>query len=207
LDENTIIIFSADNGTEAYAWQRAEKFGHFSMGNDRGLKQDVWEGGHHIPFIFKWPGHTKAGSVSKEVISQVDLMATLASIAGADLPENAAPDSYDITPVLKGMKYKSPLREATVHNTYEKIWGLRKGEWLYINNSTGSQREMPESFKKLRGYSDFNTDDLLFDMEKDPEQRINLYEKYPEKVKEMNQMLRQYRESERTVKLTSSTKN
>ncbi len=200
LDENTIIIFSADNGTEAYAWQRAEKFGHFSMGSDRGLKQDVWEGGHHIPFIFKWPGHTKAGSVSKEVISQVDLMATLASIAGADLPENAAPDSYDITPVLKGMKYKSPLREATVHNTYEKIWGLRKGEWLYINNSTGSQREMPESFKKLRGYSDFNTDDLLFDMEKDPEQRVNLFEKYPEKVKEMNQMLQQYRESERTVK-------
>lgn len=200
LDENTIVIFSADNGTEAYAWERAEKFGHFSMGSDRGLKQDVWEGGHHIPFIFKWPGHTKAGSVSKEVISQVDLMATLARIVGVELPENAAPDSYDITPVLKGKKYKSPLREATVHNTYPEIWGLRKGEWLYINNSTGSQREMPESFKKLRGYGDFITNGLLFDMEKDPEQRVNLHEKYPEKVKEMNKMLQQYRESERTVK-------
>lgn len=207
LDENTIVIFSADNGTEAYAWERAEKFGHFSMGSDRGLKQDVWEGGHHVPFIFKWPGHIKAGSVSKEVISQVDLMATLARIAGAELPENAAPDSYDFTQVLKGKKYKSPLREATVHNTYPEIWGLRKGEWLYINHSTGSQREMPESFKKLRGYSDFTTEGLLFNMEKDPEQRVNLYEKYPEKVLEMDQLLRQYRESKRTVKLTSSAKN
>jgi arylsulfatase A-like enzyme len=127
-------------------------------------------------------------------------MATLASIAGADLPENAAPDSYDFTAVLKGKKYKSPLREATVHNTYKEIWGLRKGDWLYINNSTGSQREMPASFKKLRGYSDFNTEALLFNMKKDPEQRENLYEKYPEKNKEMDQMLQQYRASERTVK-------
>lgn len=58
---------------------------------------------------------------------------------------------------------------------------------------------MPASFKKLRDYSDFSTDGLLFDMKNDPEQRVNLYEKYPEKVNEMKQMLQQYRENERTV--------
>jgi arylsulfatase A-like enzyme len=199
LDKNTIIIFSADNGTEQYAWKRAEKFGHFSMGNDRGLKQDVYEGGHHVPFIVKWPGQTKAGSISNEVISQIDVMATLANITGAVLPEKAAPDSYDITPVLVGKKYDSPIREATVHNTYKEIWGLRKGDWLFINNNTGSQRKMPESFIKLKGYTEFSTKGILFNMKEDPEQRVNLYENYPEKIKEMELMLQSYRASEKTV--------
>ncbi|TNF72189.1 MAG: arylsulfatase, partial [Bacteroidetes bacterium] len=91
--DNTIVIFSSDNGPEHYAFARAEKFGHFSMGGFRGLKRDVWEGGHHVPFIFKWPGHVESGSVTDEVISQVDLMATLAEITGTELPADAAPDS------------------------------------------------------------------------------------------------------------------
>lgn len=200
LEENTIVIFSSDNGTERQAWPRAEKYGHFSMGNDRGLKQDVYEGGHHVPFIFKWPGITKAGSVTNEVITQIDLMATFASILGIKLPENAAPDSYDLTPLLKGKSHKSPLREATVHNTRENNWGIRVGNWLYINSSTGSTREMPVSFKKLRGYSDFTTPGLLFNMKNDPEQRVNLYEKYPRKVKKMGLLLQKYRSSTNTVK-------
>jgi len=189
LEDNTIVIFTADNGPEAYAWERAEKYGHFSMGNFRGLKRDVWEGGHHVPFIIKWPGQIEAGSVSDELISQVDIMATLASITGADLPANAAPDSYNILPVLKGEKYKSPLRETTIHNTFESVWGIRKGDWLYINSSSGGHREMPESFKLLRGYSDFHTEGLLFNMKDDPEQRVNLYEKYPDKVRELDILL------------------
>ena len=192
-EDNTLIIFSADNGPEAYAWKRAENYGHFSMGDFRGLKRDVWEGGHHVPFIIKWPGQIEAGSVSNEVISQVDIMATLASITGTDLPEKAAPDSYNFLPVLKDEKYNSPLREATVHNTYESKWGIRKGDWLYINSSSGGHREMPESFKELTGYTDFYTDGILFNMKDDPEQGVNLYEKYPEKIKEMGELLQEYR--------------
>lgn len=203
LEEETIVIFSADNGPEAYAWERAEKYGHFSMGQFRGLKRDVWEGGHHVPFIVKWPGRITAGSVSDEVISQVDIMATLARITGIELPEEAAPDSYDFLPVLTGEAYQSPLREATVHNTNQAIWGIRKGDWLYINNHTGGLREMPESFKKLRGYTDFETPGLLFNMKEDEEQRVNLYEKYPEKVQEMEDLLRDYRNSRSTVRYAS----
>ena len=193
LEENTIIIFSADNGTEAYAWERAVEYGHFSMGNFRGLKRDVWEGGHHVPFIIKWPGQVESGSVSNEVISQVDIMATLSNIVGAELPENAAPDSYNFLPVIKSEKYKSPLREATVHNTYASKWGIRKGDWLFINDSTGGHREMPESFKQLTGYTDFKTEGLLFNLKDDPEQRVNLYEKYPDRIEEMNKLLQEYR--------------
>jgi len=200
LEDNTIVIFSADNGPEAYAWARAENYGHFSMGDFRGLKRDVWEGGHHVPFIVKWPGEIEAGSVSEEVISQVDIMATLAQVTGIELPENAAPDSYSILPVLKGENYNTPLREATIHNTFASVWGIRMGDWLYIDSPSGGHREMPESFKNLRGYTDFSTDGLLFNMHDDPEQRVNLYEKYPERVKEMDTLLQQYRESGSSVR-------
>ncbi|MCB0688443.1 MAG: arylsulfatase, partial [Saprospiraceae bacterium] len=194
LDDNTMVIFSADNGPEAYAWERAAKYGHFSMGDFRGLKRDVWEGGHHVPFLARWPGHIEPGSVSDEVISQVDVMATVARITGINLPENAAPDSYDLTAVLLGQSYSSPLREATVHNTYESKWGIRKGDWLYINSSSGGHRELPDFFKKLRGYTDFDTEGILFNMKEDPGQRINLYSKYPDKIKELEHLLDNYRQ-------------
>lgn len=189
FEDNTIVIFSADNGTEAYAWERAETYGHFSMGNFRGLKRDVWEGGHRVPLLIKWPGKIKPGAVSDEVMSQIDIMATLAEITGIELPENAAPDSYNFLPVLTGEDYRSPIREVTIHNTYAGKWGIRKGDWLYINDKTGGHRELPESFKKLTAYTDFETKGILFNMKEDPEQRVNLYENYPEKVKELELLI------------------
>lgn len=200
LEDNTIVIFSADNGPEGYAWARAEKYGHFSMGDFRGLKRDVWEGGHHVPFIIKWPGKIAPNSVSKEILSQVDIMATLAHFTGIELPETAAPDSYDFSAVMKGEKYDSPVREATIHNTYADKWGIRKGDWLYINDPSGGHRVLPESFKALTGYTDFTTPGILFNMQEDPAQRINLYEQNPEKVKELEALLEEYREKESSVK-------
>lgn len=194
LDKNTIVIFTADNGPEKYAFERAKEFKHFSMGDFRGLKRDVWEGGHHVPFIIKWPGKIKAGSVSEEVISQVDIMATLAAITNSELTGNAAPDSYNLLPLIRGEKHTSPLREATVHNTFNDIWGLRQGKWLYINEPSGQHTKMPDYFKVLRGYKNFTTKGLLFDMEKDPGQRTNLYEQHPNITEEMEKLLQLYRQ-------------
>jgi arylsulfatase A-like enzyme len=202
LDENTIVIFSADNGPEKYAFERAEKYGHYSMGDLRGLKRDVWEGGHHVPFIVKWPGQVRAGSVSNEVISQVDIMATLAAATNTALTEGLAPDSYNLLPIFMEEKYASPLREATVQNTFENVWGLRQGKWLYINAPSGEHTKMPDSFKQLRNYKDFDTAGLLFDMENDPEQRTNLFAQHPNKIKEMDQLLQNYREQGYSIKRT-----
>lgn len=199
LDENTIVMFSSDNGPEHYAWNRAIEYDHFSMGEFRGLKRDVWEGGHHVPMIVKWPGEIKAGTVSNELISQIDFMATLAEATGITLPESAAPDSYNFLPVWKGENYHSPLREATIHNTYASIWGIRKGEWLYINDSTGGHRKIPTEFAELKGYSDFNTSGLLFNMKEDSEQRENLFESQPEKVEELKLLLENYRKGNKTA--------
>jgi len=199
LEDNTLVIFTADNGPESIAWDRALKYNHFSMGHFRGLKRDVWEGGHHIPFIVKWPNHVRAGSVTDEVISQVDIMATISDILDIDLPEKSALDSYSLLPVLQETEYQSPLREATIHNSGSQ-WGIRKGDWLYINDETGSSvRKMPEAFMELRGYEKFKTPGLLFNMKEDEEQRINLYNKYPKKVEELKQLLKEYRESKSTV--------
>lgn len=192
LEDNTIVIFTSDNGPEAYAWARALNFDHFSMGRFRGLKRDVWEGGHHVPFLVKWPGVIEAGAVSAEVISQVDLMATLSDIAGIQLPDHAAPDSYNILPIFMGEGHQSPYRELSIHNTFEDIWGIRKGDWLYINSHTGGHRVPPDAFRELRGYSDFSTEGLLFNMKEDPGQRNNLFWEYPEVAKEMDVLLQKY---------------
>ncbi|PKQ62513.1 arylsulfatase [Labilibaculum filiforme] len=200
FEENTLVIFSSDNGPERFAFERAEKYGHFSMGEFRGLKRDVWEGGHHIPFVVKWPGNIQAGSISKEVISQVDIMATIAAITKIKIPKNAAPDSYDLSAVLKGKTYSSPIREATVQNTYKGMYGLRQGKWLYINKPTGEISKMPASFKKLRNYSDFKTKGLLFDLENDAEQRVNLYTENQGKVMVLDSLLQKYRQQGYSVK-------
>lgn len=200
LTENTLVIFTSDNGPEAYAWPRAELYGHFSMGDLRGLKRDAWEGGHNVPFIVKWPGRVPAHSVSDETISQIDIMATLAAVTGAKLPAQSAPDSYNFLPVAEGASLLVPLREATVHNTYESIWGLRQGQWLYLDGPTGGHRKMPDSFMALRDYKEFTSEVLLFDMEADPGQRQNLSTKHPERIAAMQLLLQKYRDQGYSVK-------
>lgn len=116
-------------------------------------------------------------------------MSTVAAITGIKLPEGAASDSYNVLPVLKGEKYDIPAREVLIHNTFESKWAVRKGEWLYINDKSGEHRKMPEFFKELRDYVDFETEGLLFNIEKDPGQRNNLYTEFPEKAKELDRFI------------------
>lgn len=200
LEDDTLVIFTSDNGPERYAWARTEKYNHYSMGKLRGLKRDVWEGGHRVPMIVKWPGKVAQGKMSDEVVSQVDIMATIASLTNLELPEQAAPDSYDLTPVLFDQNYQSPLREATVHNTYAKKYALRQGDWLYINYQDGEHSKMSEAYKKAHGYQDFDTNHLLFNLANDLEQKHNLANKHPDKVKQMDKLLTQYREQGYSVK-------
>jgi arylsulfatase A len=200
FDENTIVIFSADNGPEHYAFERARTFDHFSSGDLRGLKVDVWEGGHRVPMIIKWPGNIEPGTVSDKLISQIDFMSTLAAATGISLPEGAAPDSYNFLPTLLGEDYDFPEREVLIHNTYESRWGVRQGDWLYMNTNSGEHRVMPEFYKELRGYTDFETEGLLFNLKDDIEQRVNLYEAFPEKTKEMDRLISDNKEKGYLIK-------
>ncbi|MGJ8639005.1 MAG: sulfatase family protein [Opitutaceae bacterium] len=199
LSENTIVIFTADNGSEKHAFERLDKFDQWSSGKFRGLKRDLYEGGHRVPFIVSWPGTVKAGARSNEVVSQVDLVATLAEITGYDLSNEEAIDSYNILPVLAGDAYTSPLRQATVQNTNPDQYSLRQGDWVLINSHTGSAQKEPDAYLKhftLQTYPK-NTPGLLFNLKDDPRQSKNLYNANPERVKAMSALLERYVAGER----------
>jgi arylsulfatase A-like enzyme len=192
--ENTLVIFSADNGPETHAFERLEKFDQWSSGKYRGVKRDVYEGGHRVPFLVRWPGKVKPGSVSDEVVSQVDLAATFAKIIDYPLEKKEAIDSYNLLPVLEGKKYAKPLRVATVQNTSPKKFALRQEDWVLIDAASGAARKEQKDYLDHFGLEPYGkrNQGLLFNLKNDPRQSENLYNKYPDRVQKMRALLQEY---------------
>jgi arylsulfatase A len=197
--ENTLVIFTADNGPERYAYDRIRKYNHRSAGELRGLKRDTWEGGHRVPFIIKWPGIIKSGTVSREVINQVDLMATLAEIVGYKLPSEAAEDSYNLLPLLQRKADAKDIREATVQNTFKDQYAIRKGDWVLIDSKSGMHSKVPEWFNERFGYTENQFEGELYNLKEDVSQKNNLYEEKPEKVAELRALLLRYKTKGRSI--------
>ena len=190
LSENTLVIFTADNGPERYAYARDTKFNHWSSKPFRGLKRDIYEGGHHVPFMIRWPEIIRPKQTSHALISQVDLMATIASIVNYPLPEDAAHDSYDQLPVLKGEVPQ--VRQTHVHNTRERGYALRSHEWLLIDAKSGYVSKVDRAWVERYNYpSDDDSPIELYDLANDPGQRDNLALKHPQIVEELSQKLKQ----------------
>ncbi len=192
--DNTIIVFSADNGSEWYAYPRAEKTGHWSSEPLRGLKRDLYEGGHRVPFIVKWPGVVEAGAVSNALISQIDLMATFAAILNAELPRDQAVDSFNQLPVLLGQT--ASVRDTHVHNTSKDHYAIRHGDYVLINAPTGyhNVRDHIPAWEARRGYPKDELPVALYNLGSDLEQRHNQAEELPEKVAALQQELQRIRD-------------
>lgn len=184
LEENTLVIFTADNGPERYAYARITKTGHDSRGPLRGIKRDVWEGGHRVPFLLRWPGVVKPGTVNDQLISQVDVMATVAHLVDFPLPDTAAEDSHDLLPLLRGETETSP-RTTIVHRTSGKPWAIRHGDWVYIDSPTGALQEEPE----FLGYMPNPDSAVLTNLKQDFAQRKNLLAEHPEKAGELRALM------------------
>ncbi|WP_319609253.1 arylsulfatase [Oceaniferula marina] len=199
LSNNTIVIFTADNGAENAAYRRLRQFDQWSSGKFRGIKHDLYEGGHRVPFIVRWPGQIKAGSTSDEVVSQVDLAATFAAITGFKLTNEQAIDSYNLLPVLTGKDCAGPLRVATVQNTKTGKYALRQGDWVLIDTSTGASGKESQYYLEHFGLQAYlkNNPGLLFNLKEDPRQSKNLYNEHPEKVTAMRALLKRYVDGER----------
>ncbi len=132
LADNTLVVLTSDNGCTNHAQPgQLEKMGHYPSGPLRGYKFSVWEGGHRVPFIVRWPGVAKAGAVCGQLVHQADLIATVADILGAKLPENAGEDSFSLVPLLKGSD--KPIRPHAV--SCGGVPGLRRGDWKLIPNA------------------------------------------------------------------------
>lgn len=192
--EDTLVIFSTDNGPEHYAYPRDAQFDQWSAHPLRGLKRDVYEGGHRVPFIIRYPGLTEPGSVCHALVSQIDLMATLASLVGYDLPETrAAEDSHDLLPLLRGET--ESVRRSHVHNTYAHTFAIRDGDWLLLVGRSGHHSRIRGEWKKQHDYpAEESKGPRLFNLQKDPGQRLNLAEESPDRVKKMLELLADLRE-------------
>ena len=198
LAENTLLILTSDNGGRV--WVPADKdgprenviakYGHLTNGHLRGRKSDIWDGGHRVPFIARWPGKIEPNTTSSEIVCLNDLMATCAAIVGETLPENAGEDSYNILPALLGQKLEEPIREATVHHSNLGMFAIRQGPWkLIIGRGSGGHSE-PKTFKPKPG----QPQGQLYNVEDDPGETRNLYEKHPKIVQRLSGLLEKYKE-------------
>jgi arylsulfatase A-like enzyme len=206
LAENTLVIFTSDNGPEiddeigVGAFERLQKFAHASMGSLRGVKRDAWEGGHRVPMIVRWPGHAPAGKVSDQFLILTDMMATCAAITGGALPNNSAEDSVNMLPALLGGKV---AREAGVMVGISGKAALRQGDWVLIAAATGREnpapRGEPDWFREQRGYTSHGEPYELFNLRDDPTQRTNRAAGEGERVKAMLALLDQYQREGRSI--------
>ena len=207
LAANTLLVFTSDNGSPARNGANmsgppgsvVRDFGHHPSGPWRGMKADIYEGGHRVPFIVRWPGQIEAGAVSEEIICHVDLFRTIAAILGEQPPAGSAEDSYDILPVLRGRELERPIREATVHHSSSGMFAIRQGRWKLIlglgsGGWTSPVRIEPEPGEAIG---------QLYDLASDPGESDNLYQEQPEIVARLAQLLDAYRRSGRSTPVES----
>ncbi len=125
------MIFTSDNGCAPYIGvKELEAKGHYPSGPLRGYKSDVWEGGHRVPFILRWPGVVQPGTVCNQLVHQADLIATFADVFDVKLPAGAGEDSYSLLPLIKGDD--KPIREHAISCSIRGLPSLRQGSWKLI---------------------------------------------------------------------------
>ena len=189
IGNETLVIFTSDNGCAPFAnYQELASFGHNPSYHFRGHKADIFEGGHRVPFVARWPGHIEPGSSNHQVVCLTDLLATVADITRASVEASTGVDSYSFLPALLG-ESDGPLREATVHHSVNGSFAIRKGVWKLIlcPGSGGWSDPKPQS-------PGIDTLPLfqLYNLQEDVGERENLVDQYPEVVEELTYLLEQY---------------
>jgi arylsulfatase A len=207
LSDNTLVIFSSDNGSALrfatpnnpeWGMDRAVKLSELNAenahrtngpNNMRGGKGDLIEGGHRVPFLVRWPGKIEPGSQSEETISQTDMMATFAAILGMELPTGAGEDSYNVLPAFLGEKLPDPERPLVFSSGGVDALSIRMGKWVYIEGQ--GDRGYQEMFRE-KSWPEPNPGDppaQLYNLEADLGETNNLYYEHPEIVERLKKKL------------------
>jgi arylsulfatase A len=189
LTGNTLVILTSDNGCSPSAGMAAlTKLGHHPSHTFRGAKADIFEGGHRIPFLARWPGRIRPGSRYDGTICLTDLMATCAEVLGVTLPDNAGEDSVSLVPAFLGTASGS-LRKATVHHSFNGSFAIRQGKWkLELCPDSGGWSEPrpgkadPSKFPPVQ----------LYDLARDGGERKNLAADHPAEVERLTRLLQDY---------------
>jgi arylsulfatase A-like enzyme len=194
IDDETLVLFNADNGPETLhtVWMR-EDHGHDAAGGWRGVKRDGWEGGHRVPFIARWPSRIPAGQVSAQITNSTDIFATLASVAGFTLPDEVAVDSYDMLPVMLGLRdEQKSVRPHMLTQSFRAEFQLRQGHWKYLDHrgSGGNNYAKGELAAYALPETEPEAEGQLFNLAADPGETTNLYFKEAEKRAELQALLK-----------------
>lgn len=182
LAENTIVVFTSDNGCSPQAnLPELLAAGHRPSYHFRGHKADLFEGGHRVPLIVRWPGKVKSGSAAPQLVGQIDLLATVADLLGKDLPPTAAEDSVSFLPVLLGEEGANP-RTRIVSQSINGSFAIREGSWKLLLCAGSGGWSAPRPGKDdHRGLPPFQ----LYDLATDPSEKNNLAANHPDQVATM----------------------
>ena len=193
LAENTLVIFTSDNGCSTAAdIPELQKAGHEPSYIYRGNKADLYEGGHRVPFLVRWPAQVKPG-VSNALVGQIDFLATFAEITGASVPATMAEDSVSFLPVLRGDKPE--VRQGIVSQSINGSFAIRNGQWKLCLSAGSGGWSSPKPGPEEAGLPPVQ----LYDLSKDPGERKNLQAEFPERVAAMKAEL------EKTIAMGRST--
>lgn len=212
LAEDTLVIYTSDNGGLFHYWDAKEQddlkhykigaraehiraFGHQGNAWMRGTKADIWEGGHRVPFIVRWPGKTPAGTVSAELVELTDLLATTAAIVGEELPSGAGPDSVSILPALLAEEPEKPVREFAVHHSMAGVFAIRQGPWKLVPDHRGSGGFSPP--RDLDPAKEGGPKGQLYHLGEDPAETRNRYGEEAEVVERLTDLLVRIKSVER----------
>jgi arylsulfatase A-like enzyme len=182
LEEGTVDHL-ADSGVQGF-----QASSHQANANWRGTKADIWEAGHRVPFLVRWPGKVSAGSEEATSICLTDVLATMAEIQETPLSSGQGGDSFSFLSLLEGKN--APEREAVIHHSVGGMFSLRQGKWKMVfgNGSGGRQQPRGKAFEEPY---------QLFDLENDPTESKDLIESEPEIAAQLTAELARIREANR----------
>jgi len=196
MAENTLFIVTSDNGCSPMAnYEHLAEQGHDPSYLFRGHKADIFEGGHRIPYIARWPVRVAPGSKYEHTICLTDLMATVAAVLGVDLADDVGEDSVSTLPALLGTA-TGPLREATVHHSINGTFAIRQDKWkLELCPGSGGwsdprpQKAVDDGLPMIQ----------LYDLSQDVGERQNVQARHPDVVHRMISLLESYVERGRST--------
>jgi arylsulfatase A-like enzyme len=188
IADNTLLILTSDNGCSPQAkFDELKAKGHNPSYVFRGTKADIYDGGHHIPFIVRWPGVVKQGGKYAPYVCLTDFMATVAEILGVKLPDNAGEDSVSMLPVLKGQT-QEPIRDAIVHHSITGAFSIRQGGWKLELCPGSAGWSDPRPGKEAKDAPRIQ----LYDMNDDIAEANNVQAQHPDIVEKLTKLLQKY---------------
>ncbi len=204
MSENTLVLFTSDNGGLWHWWdfhadddggkipltprgEYVKQFGHQSNADWRGTKADIYEGGHRVPFLVRWPARVKGGRVSDALVELTDLYATVAEIVGEESRGTSGMDSFSFLPVLTGEAESA--RPFSVHHSLRGMFALRKGDWKYIEGRASGGFTRPNILKPKSG----EPEGQLYDLGMDAQETTNRWAEEADRVERMSALLKRVR--------------